>query len=61
MDKTTLNTVVLPIARHGLQLLSGYLVASGQLDVTNAETLTGGLLALATVGWWWATKPRAIR
>ena len=59
MDKSVLfRTAILPAVRHGLQLLSGYMVAQGQLDVANAETLAGGLLAIATVGWWWATRPK---
>ncbi len=53
------KTVVLPALRHGLQVVAGYLVAQGQLDVANAETLTGGVLAIATVAWWWLTRPKS--
>ncbi|EJN04217.1 hypothetical protein [Phyllobacterium sp. YR531] len=57
MDKTVIfNTVVLPMVRHFLQILSGYLVASGGLDQANAENLTGAFLAIISVGWWYYTK-----
>lgn len=59
MNKTIVwNTVVLPLVRHGLQALAGFLIASGQLDVTNAETLTGALLGISTVGWWYFTRQK---
>ncbi len=50
------NTTVLPMLRHALQFGAGFLVASGYLDGANAELLTGSLLGLASVGWWYATK-----
>ncbi len=52
-----LKTTVLPLIRHLLQVGAGYLVAQGQLDVANAETLTGAVLGLVTVAWWYFTKP----
>ena len=35
-----------------LQFIAGYLVSRGILDETNAVTLTGALVSLASVGWW---------
>lgn len=32
--------------------VAAYLVAHGKLDIANAETLTGALLGVAQVGWW---------
>lgn len=59
MDKQAIwTTVVLPVVRHGLQLLSGVLIAEGKLDMANAETLTGGMIAIATVAWWYFTRPK---
>jgi hypothetical protein len=40
--------------------LAAFLVARGKLDPANAETLTGALLGVAQVGWWyfWNTFKR---
>ncbi len=51
------NLFILPVIRHGLQIVSGYLLATGHLDPENAETLSGALLAIISVGWWFFTKP----
>lgn len=61
MEKELLKTAFLPIVRHGLQLVAGYLVAKGQLDPAQGETLTGGLLAISSVGWWWFTRPKVAK
>jgi hypothetical protein len=40
----------LPLIRHGLTSAGGALVAGGYLDASQAQTVTGALLALAGVG-----------
>lgn len=39
------------VIRAVLQLASGWLVTSGQLDPTQATTLGGAVLALLTIAW----------
>jgi hypothetical protein len=50
---------IAPFLRHALQFGSGLLVAKGILDTANAEILVGGLVSLASVTWWFISRPRA--
>lgn len=45
------STVIVGIIRHILTTLGGILVAKGQLDSANLETIAGGLSALVGVVW----------
>jgi hypothetical protein len=49
------------LIRIVLQFLSGVLVGKGILDAANAEVLTGAMLSISSVVWWWFwnrnTKP----
>ena len=38
--------------RMGLQAGAGALVTKGYLDAAAGEALVGGLLSIASVGWW---------
>lgn len=51
--------VIAPFLRHALQFGSGLLVAKGILDTANAEILVGGVVSLASVAWWFFSRPRA--
>ena len=44
------NEVLIGIFRHVLTILGGYLVSSGKLDPSSAETVVGAVTALAGVG-----------
>lgn len=41
---------IVRIAAYGV---AGWLANAGGLDPSNTETLAGGIIALASVGWWW--------
>ena len=47
------------LIRIVLQFLSGFLVGKGILDAANAEVLTGALLSLASVAWWYFWNRKA--
>jgi hypothetical protein len=46
------------VIRIAMQAVAGYLVASGHLTEDMAKALTGGVLSLAMVAWWWAWNGR---
>lgn len=49
---------IAPFLRHALQFGSGLLVARGILDSANAEVLVGAGVSLASVAWWYFSRPR---
>lgn len=55
------NALFVGLARHVLQLGSGYVVTKGLLDENSAQTLAGALLSIATVGWYAFDRWRAGR
>jgi hypothetical protein len=48
------------LVRIAVQVLAGYLVANGHLTEDMATTLTGGVLSLAMVTWWWLWNGRRV-
>ena len=49
---------IAPFLRHALQFGSGLLVARGIIDTANAEVVVGSLVSIASVGWWFFSRPR---
>lgn len=47
------------IARHGGQLLAGYLVSKGVIDGSMTETVIGIIVSAATLGWFLYSKKKA--
>lgn len=43
--------VILGLVRHFLTIAGGVLVTKGNLDVTDADTLVGSVIAIAGVIW----------
>jgi hypothetical protein len=46
------------IIRIVMQIVAGFLVANGHLSEDMARTLTGGVLSLSMVAWWWVWNGR---
>lgn len=50
---------ILSIARHGGQLLAGYLLSKGIIDGSMTETVIGIIVSAASLGWFLWTKAKA--
>ena len=50
---------ILSIARHGGQLLAGYLISKGIIDGSMQETIIGLVVSAATLGWFLYSKKKA--
>jgi hypothetical protein len=50
---------VMSVARHGGQLIAGYLLSKGIIDASMSETVTGIVVSLATLGWFFYSKRQA--
>ncbi|MEX0971508.1 MAG: hypothetical protein WD046_13805 [Paracoccaceae bacterium] len=48
--------LILPILRHALQLLAGYLVGAGLMSADLSVEVIGAGLSLATLIWWFAEQ-----
>jgi flagellar motor component MotA len=44
------NEILIGVFRHLLTIFGGYLVSSGKLDPSSADTIVGAVTALAGVG-----------
>lgn len=49
---------VLPIVRHGGQLLAGYLIGKGYIDESMTETLIGAMVSIVTLAWYLIQKKK---
>ncbi len=49
--KNMSKDVILGLVRHFLTIAGGVLVTNGNLDVTDADTLVGSVIAIAGVIW----------
>lgn len=57
LDNTVVfNSLILPVVRHGIGWVAGALVLLGAEQDT-VTAISGGLLGLANLGWWYITKP----
>ncbi len=56
------KNLALGAVRHGLQVLTGYLVTKGLITEGDTETVVGLLLGIVTFGWsvWENRKMRAV-
>jgi hypothetical protein len=52
-------TLLVPIIRHGLQALGGYLVARGYLDESSSEAFIGFAINGGALAWWAVDRWRA--
>lgn len=49
---------ILSIARHGGQLVAGYLISKGIIDESMTETVIGLIVSAATLGWFLYSKKK---
>lgn len=47
--------------RYAMMILAGHLVTVGYLDASMVEPLSGFVIALAAIGWFWLGKWRPSR